>query len=296
MFRILTAFEIFVETAKVKFTRIFNSSKVSSAPLKRPIQYDAPRGGGAITEAASLIKLNDARARFDVTGKDLTVAVLDSGLAEHDDFSSSRILTKLNYTSSNGRSPSNANDLHGHGTHVTGIIAADGVHTGIAPKSNIIPIKVLRNDTDATIESWKALKKALVWVLENYDLYKISVVNISIADISNNQSDKGFENRKTRKDIKSAIKSLRGLKIPVVVSAGNYYGLYNRRDKRQGMSWPAIIHETISVGAVYDSVLNKQELEDGKHVYPSGASANSTVPDAITPYSHRLHESSASIY
>jgi hypothetical protein len=78
------------------------------------------------------------------------------------------------------------------------------------------------------------------------------------------------------------IQQLRNAGIAVVVAAGNSF--FNCKSE-QGMGYPAIVSESISVGAVYDS-------NQGKFTYGSGAKANSTGPDRITPFSQRLHETS----
>ena len=49
------------------------------------------------------------------------------------------------------------------------------------------------------------------------------------------------------------------------------------------MGYPAIIRETVSVGAVYDSDI-------GPVAYVSGAEAFTTGPDRITPFSQRLSD------
>jgi hypothetical protein len=84
------------------------------------------------------------------------------------------------------------------------------------------------------------------------------------------------------------IRELRNLNIPLITSAGNRYARFSRRDvssaARQGMCFPAILRETISVGAVYDAA-------EGDFFYPATeARAFSTMADQITPYSQRLHE------
>ena len=50
------------------------------------------------------------------------------------------------------------------------------------------------------------------------------------------------------------------------------------------MSYPAILRECISVGAVYDAA-------EGGFSYGSGATAHSSRPGQITPFSQRLHKS-----
>ena len=66
-----------------------------------------------------------------------------------------------------------------------------------------------------------------------------------------------------------------------MIAAGNDYFTHQ---SRQGMSFPAIIRECVSVGAVYDS-------DGGGFSYSSGARAQSTKRGQITPFSQRLHDS-----
>lgn len=106
-----------------------------------------------------------------ITGKNITVAILDSGLAQHTDISNHRILDFqdfINYKS-------NPYDDFSHGTHVTGILASSRI--GIAPECNVIPIKILdehgNGSTDIFIEGIK-------WILYQQHVYNIRIINISI--------------------------------------------------------------------------------------------------------------------
>jgi subtilisin family serine protease len=69
--------------------------------------------------------------------------------------------------------------------------------------------------------------------------------------------------------------------VAVVVAAGNDFFTH---DSEQGMSYPAIFRETVSVGAVFDA-------NEGSFSYISGAVAFSSDANRITPFSQRLHES-----
>ena len=82
-------------------------------------------------------------------GEGIKVGVLDTGIAlEHPDLQPA-ILEARDFT----RSPSAAYDAQGHGTHVSGIIAArrnaKGI-VGVAPQSKIIAAKVLNDEGAGT--------------------------------------------------------------------------------------------------------------------------------------------------
>ena len=109
-------------------------------------------------------------------GQGITVAVVDSGIANHADIS--RIATSINFSSYS----TDTNDEFGHGTHVAGIIggdssAIDGMHMGIAPKVNLIDIKV-SNAEGMSLTS--DVVEALEWIYNNKDVYNIRVVNLSL--------------------------------------------------------------------------------------------------------------------
>ena len=60
----------------------------ATAPVERPRQFDQPMFSH-LPEIDSFLWVSRARAAFDVTGKELTAAVLDTGLnTRHVDFSS----------------------------------------------------------------------------------------------------------------------------------------------------------------------------------------------------------------
>ncbi|MGE0705151.1 MAG: S8 family peptidase [Vicinamibacterales bacterium] len=127
---------------------------------------------------------------YGLTGAGVTVAVIDSGIATwHDDMSLGQVATAYPYGDQrvagfvdfvNGRGQ--PYDDNGHGTHVTGIIAGNGVDSqgekaGIAPNASIVSLKVLDADGTGTISN---LIAALDWVAANHAAYNIRVVNVSI--------------------------------------------------------------------------------------------------------------------
>lgn len=245
-------------------------------PDEIPKQYDAARGRPALAQTSEYIRLVKARKRYDVYGRNLTVAVLDTGLnAGHQDFEK-KVPIQRNFTTDNKADVNDSTDGHGHGTNVGGIIVADRIHTGIAPAARIVPLKVLDN---AGTGSWKHMEQALKWVEMNHAEHAITVINISISDRKNHVNDV-FDGE--MKAIRDSITRLRAKRIPVVVAAGNDFFLYK---SKQGMGFPAICREAVSAGAIFDADIGPKE-------WPStGAVANTTAPGRLTPFSQRLHSS-----
>jgi len=96
-------------------------------------------------------------------GEGIKVGVLDTGIAlEHPDLQPA-ILKAQDFT----RSPSAAYDAQGHGTHVSGIIAArrnaKGI-VGVAPQSKIIAAKVLNDEGAGTSQDIIA---GIHWAIES---------------------------------------------------------------------------------------------------------------------------------
>jgi subtilisin family serine protease len=249
-------------------------------PDEKSVQLNEPQGHAALVEASQFIRAVEARAQFNVTGAGLTAAVFDTGLrASHVDFGGNgRVPAQRNFTDDNGGNDSDAADGDGHGTNVAGIIAAHADHTGIAPGANIVPLKVLSNTGSGSFD-W--MNDAFQWVIDHRQEFNISVVNVSISDSQNFQSDSVSG---LRAQIRDKIAALRQARVPVVISAGNDF--FNH-SSAQGMAFPAICRETVSVGAIYDTQI------PGGFTYQSGAVAHSIAAGAITPFSQRLHETAA---
>jgi subtilisin family serine protease len=241
--------------------------------VEAPVQFERSQFGAELVEVDNLVRASQARQLFQVDGAGLAVAVLDTGLrTTHIDFAA-RVVAQRNFTTDNGGNTADATDGQGHGTNVAGIIAAGAIHKGMAPKANVIPVKVLSNTGGG---SFAGILDGLNWVLANREAHNITAVCMSLGDGGNYQSDDQF----AADGLRTAITVLRSRGVAVVVAAGNDYFPHN---SQQGMGYPAIFRETISVGAVYD-------FDEGAFSYSSGAQALSTAPDRLTPFSQRLHE------
>ena len=245
--------------------------------VPKPVTFERSPLSAALVEVSAVVRVEEARQRFGVQGQGLTAAVLDTGVrASHRDFAlregaGSRILAQQNFTDDNNRDQDNAADGNGHGSNVAGIVAAGGRHIGMAPRAGLVAIKVLDNRGDG---DFAAVEKALDWVLANRTRYSITVVNMSLSDSENYQTADDF----SQAALRNKIRRLRALNVAVVISAGNYFFQHN---SAEGMAYPAIFSEAISVGAVFDANI-------GRFTYQSGAIAESTDRDRITPFSQRL--------
>lgn len=230
-------------------------------------------------EIDALLGAPRARRAFDVDGTGLSAAVLDTGLRVSHVCFQGRVPEAHNFTGVGA--PDDVTDTNGHGTNVSGLIAAgtNDERRGIAPGAKIVPLKVL------PAPSLTPVLSALKWTLENHKRLQISVINMSLGVPGANYLD-DLEARDTFPDLHKVITQLNAEKVAICVAAGNDYF----RFQAEGMSLPAIFREVISVGAVYDSSV-------GDRAYASGAAAYDTHADQIAPFSQRLSvESSPDCY
>ncbi len=117
------------------------------------------------------------------TGKDVTVAILDTGIAKLPSLTTAangkaRLLGWFDAISGSKKPI----DPNGHGSHVAGIIAnsdlgGDKSWNGVAPDANLVAVRVLNEEGNGTYES---VIKGLQWVVDNKDKYNIRVVNMSL--------------------------------------------------------------------------------------------------------------------
>ncbi len=116
----------------------------------------------------NMVKVPEAWERG-FKGKNVKVAVLDTGIANHHGLVVSGGASFVDGVSS-------YDDGHSHGTHVAGIIGARGDNidaVGVAPMSDLYAVKVLR-DTGSGLMSW--VIAGLEWCINN----KIHIANLSL--------------------------------------------------------------------------------------------------------------------
>jgi subtilisin family serine protease len=242
-------------------------------PIERPTRATTD-ARAKLVESDRLVGASAARKAFRVDGAMTTIAVVDSGLnSGHLDFAG-RILWGRNFTREGV--PEDFSDGYGHGTNVTGIIAANAIHVGIAPGCSIVSLKIFDKNGQSSFE---ILESALDWLLANERRFGITAICLSLSDSGNYVSDKEF----LQASVAIKLREFFDRKIPIVAAAGNLYKVHG---SKQGMSFPAILFGLISAGAVFDGNI-------GRIRYPmfGDAKAFSTEADRVTPFSQRLHES-----
>ncbi len=197
-----------------------------------------------------------------VTGSGTAVAVLDTGVDyTHTAFGSctapnTPATCKVSYVQDFAPTDG-VLDSSGHGTNVSGIVAA------VAPDTKIIGLDVFDGNT-----AWYSdIISAMNWVLANRDTYNIVAVNMSLGnDISHSLPC-------PTDDLASSISALKSAGIATVISSGNdgYTG---------GISSPACVPDALSVGAVYDANV-------GGITY-SGCSDSSSAADKVACFSNSV--------
>ena len=157
---------------------------LTHSPLVRRVALDR-LALGSLDRTAAAVGAPAVRQAFGYDGSGIGVAVIDSGIsAWHDDLTdpNSPGTQRVNAFVDFVKERTTPYDGYGHGTHVAGIIAGNGVDSaggrpGIAPAATLTVLKVLDGRGRGKISNVIA---ALGYVLEHHAQLNIRVVNLSI--------------------------------------------------------------------------------------------------------------------
>jgi len=232
-------------------------------------QEDVQSGPGArLIESSLLIEMAAARDAYPYTGVDYSVAVLDTGIDyNHPALGNgwgNKVIAGWDFVNNNG----DPMDDEGHGTHVAGIIAGDDeTYKGIAPGANLIALKVLNSSGGG---NFLHVEEAIDWIIDHREQYNIVVVNMSLGDNDNHSLNpyNFLENKFT---------TLLNEGVVIIASSGNSFYTFN---SQQGLAYPAISPQVISVGAVWDANV-------GQVPWANGGMDWSTAADRVTSFSQR---------
>ncbi|HEY3366212.1 MAG TPA: S8 family serine peptidase [Symbiobacteriaceae bacterium] len=114
---------------------------------------------------------------FDRHACNMVVAIIDTGIdAAHVDLNNGKVLAWQDWVN-NKPTPY---DDHGHGSHVSGIVAGTGTgdpnYTGVAPGAALIGLKVLDQNGSGTLSNVAA---AVDWAVQHKSDYNIRVISMS---------------------------------------------------------------------------------------------------------------------
>ena len=178
--------------------------------------------------------------RMGITGKGVTIAMMDTGVYVHPDFGK-RVIGFHDFC----QKKIGAYDDNGHGTHICGIAAGSGEQarlrrmgdlSGIAPRADILMLKVLDAKGNG---STSQVLEAIDWIVKKKETYKIRILNISVGMLPT----AGLEEQQ---ELLKAVEYLWDIGIVVVAAAGN------NGPREQSITIPGISRKIITVGSSDD--------------------------------------------
>jgi subtilisin family serine protease len=195
------------------------------------------RGSAALGQSLPIVHAPEVHASG-LTGAGVTVAVLDSGIdTDHPDLQDGIAYERCFLLSGCPPEPHPAEDDHGHGTNVSGIVTSNGLVAplGVAPDAQIAAYKVLDSDGSGFFSDWLA---ALDDIIAAHP--EVNIVNMSLQSTALCPGGA----------LGGAIATLRERDVPVFIATGNH-GI------KHTFYVPACVDTSITVGAAYDAVLAK---------------------------------------
>ena len=226
----------------------------------------------------------DALHKHGITGKGVTVAVLDSGLWEHpalarDTSGAPRVAAR--YDAITNTTSTEAFDESGHGTHMTSVIAHSGPvsvngqptggYKGTAPDVRLVAVKAFDVEGQGDLLD---IVRGIQWVVDNREAYNIQVLNLSFAARPrwNYWED----------PINQAVMRAWASGITVVAAAGN------EGPDDMSIGAPGNLPYIITVGAITDSWTADTRDDDYVPDFSSrGPTPNAHIkPDIVAPGGH----------
>ncbi len=274
-FNLVPAFAI--EANALMLMRLQNDPAVSR------IDIDAPGSGiGVAPDESSVLNNVSPLQALGLDGAGMKVAVIDSGVdTDHIDLQSRLVGQQCFCSNSNGiggccpngqatqSGVGAAEDGHGHGTNVNGIIVGQGAVAprGGVPAAELVVVRVLDNNNSFCCSS--DVIAAMDWVATNHP--DVDAVNLSVGTSATFTGDCDNAASYTQA-MAAAVNSLIANGAVVSSSSGN-------QGNSNGMSAPACLQNAVSVGATWD-------FTGGARTF-LGCPENSTAPKQPTCFTNR---------
>lgn len=130
--------------------------------------------------ASEQIGAVNVRNALNLTGKGVTIAVIDTGVHPHEDFinPSNRIVAFQDFV----KGQNEPYDDNGHGTHCAGDAAGNGhssneKYIGPAPEASIVGIKALDENGSGRLST---IIEGIEWCIEHKDEHQIRIISLSL--------------------------------------------------------------------------------------------------------------------
>ncbi|TWT87092.1 Subtilisin DY [Pseudobythopirellula maris] len=246
--------------------------------LELPLGQEFERVEQTLNSAHALTGLDEVLAHYGFTGDGQTVAVIDSGIAwSHEALGGGlgkdyRVVGGWDFTE-NDADPYDDGPNGGHGTHVAGIVGADGLLDGVASGVDLVGLRVF---DDSGYGHFGYVEQALQWVIANHDNSAIVNHPITAINLSLGMSWNDDVGEIPFASIEDEFAQLESMGIFISVSAGNSFTSYNA----QGLSYPAASQYVTPVMSVDDNgSLSYFSQRHTSAIAAPGRTVTSTVPD-----------------
>jgi serine protease AprX len=208
-------------------------------------------------------------------GQGVTVAVVDTGVYPHGDFYA--LAGQLDFLNGAHAAPMQLIDTYGHGTHVAGMIGADGRNStagkfqGVGTQAQVLSLRALDPTGRGSLSD---VLQALDWlVTTGISQHNVRVVNLSMG--------KSVDEAQALDPLVAAVEAVWDAGAVVVVSAGNY-----GRDGHYTVTSPGNARKVITVGSLTDNATGTDFSDDYVSTFSSrGPTMYDRVlkPDLLAP-------------
>jgi len=209
-----------------------------------------------------------------LTGIGETICIIDTGVnyshadlggcyGDNNASSSCKVIGGWDYVNSDD----DPMDDNGHGTHISGIVAANGSIKGVAPSARIIMIKACNAAGSCSSDDVKA---GIDWCVNNASTFNISVISMSLGADCDLYPEDCYSTYCNEEFEASSINAAVAKNISVVIATGNDGNLTH-------ISSPSCVQNATSVGSIRknDATFDYNRNSITKFIAP-GYSINST--------------------
>lgn len=250
------------------FRVLANKKQISELSLLTQVKFIS-----SVSKASAL--MNVAKKVLGVeneelTGKGINIAFIDTGVAKHTDFCMGE--KRIKFFKDFVYDKKACYDDNGHGTFVAGVCSGNGAsscgkYSGIAPQSNIISLKALNKQGEASADK---ILNAMEWAYDNCKKFNIKIVCMSFGS-----EPLGFND-----PIMAGAEALWREGLVVVAAAGN------SGPEFQTIKSPGVSTQIITVGGFNDNRIDENfnnEYFELAEFSSRGPAFQRFKPDLVAP-------------